>query len=306
MANFHPDSVEFRTTDQVKVVNWKGHSFSPLQSPALSVRQAELFCGDTSSFEPHMLDQLPLFDPATFLAGGLNRRLDQWDHILCNHPMCDTLKSWLKFGVHIPNFFRPFKGDFKGVHFDSVSPPSKMFGNSPSCKRFLPFIASTLEERLKQGSMRLLGRVGEVPPPQLVMPLTVEPSKPRLCHDERFLNLWISDNPFSLDTLKDLPRLLQKGDRMMVSDEKSGYDHVLVSPESQTYLGVQFFGWYLVYTTLPFGFRASAFCYQMLGAAVSSYLREQGISNMQYIDDRLVVIPSQGKAIASHPLATVY
>lgn len=28
------------------------------------------------------------------------------------------------------------------------------------------------------------------------MPLIVEPSKPRLCHDERFNNLWIKDLPF--------------------------------------------------------------------------------------------------------------
>ena len=40
---------------------------------------------------------------------------------------------------------------------------------------------------------------------KLVMPITVEPTKPRMCHDERFLNLWIKDCPFSLDCLSDLP-----------------------------------------------------------------------------------------------------
>ena len=51
------------------------------------------------------------------------------------------------------------------------------------------------------------GEVGKVNPPHLVMPITVEPTKPRMCHDERFLNCWIKDCPFSLDCIKDLPRL---------------------------------------------------------------------------------------------------
>jgi len=32
-------------------------------------------------------------------------------------------------------------------------------------------------------------------PPHLVLPLTVEPSKPRLCNDDRFLNLWTEERP---------------------------------------------------------------------------------------------------------------
>ena len=55
------------------------------------------------------------------------------------------------------------------------------------------------------------GRVGEVNPPHLVLPLTVEPSKPHLCHDERYLNLWIRDLPFQLDHLPDLPDLFSLG-----------------------------------------------------------------------------------------------
>ena len=50
--------------------------------------------------------------------------------------------------------------------------------------------------KIKCGAIKLLGRVGECQPPRVVMPLTVEPSKPRLCHDERYINLWIKDLPF--------------------------------------------------------------------------------------------------------------
>ena len=43
------------------------------------------------------------------------------------------------------------------------------------------------------------------------MPITVEPSKPCMCHDERFLNLWIKDCPFRLDYVTDLPRYVFQG-----------------------------------------------------------------------------------------------
>lgn len=79
-------------------------------------------------------------------------------------------------------------------------------------------------------------------PPHLVMPLTIEPSKPRLCHDEIFLNLWIRACLFSSETLRDDPRLIQKDSYMTSIDDKSGYDHVLLSENSRTYFGIQLGG----------------------------------------------------------------
>uniref|UniRef100_A0A8W8MKM7 Tyr recombinase domain-containing protein n=1 Tax=Magallana gigas TaxID=29159 RepID=A0A8W8MKM7_MAGGI len=68
--------------------------------------------------------------------------------------------------------------------------------------------------------------VGDCVPPHLILPLTVEHTKPRLCHDERFLNLWVMDKPFQLDTLKEVPRLVGRNHFMASVDDKSGYDHV--------------------------------------------------------------------------------
>ena len=65
--------------------------------------------------------------------------------------------------------------------------------NSNSCKAYVKFITDTIYERVANGSMRVWGKVGIDEPPHLVLPLTVEPNKPRLCHDERFLNLWVCD-----------------------------------------------------------------------------------------------------------------
>ena len=65
------------------------------------------------------------------------------------------------------------------------------------------------------------------PPPHLVLPLTVEPTKPRLCHDARFFNLWMQDKPFKLDHVGDLPRYVSRNSYQSVLDDKSGYDHIL-------------------------------------------------------------------------------
>lgn len=124
--------------------------------------------------------------------------------------------------------------------------------------------------------------------PHLILPLVVEPTKPRLCHDERFLNLWVKDMPFKLDTLNDVPRLINEDSFMTSVDDKSGYDHILLEDESRTLFGIQFGGWYMVYNTLPFGFKASAYIYHTVGLAAVSRCRELGVPCLLYIDDRLI------------------
>jgi hypothetical protein len=103
------------------------------------------------------------------------------------------------------------------------------------------------------------------------------------------LNLWIKDLPFHLETLKDIHHLVQKNGLMVTFDDKSGYDHVKLSESSYTYFGIQFGGYFMTYTTLPFGWKGSAFVYQTIGMCVTSYLRSLSILNTLYIDDRFAV-----------------
>lgn len=203
---------------------------------------------------------LPLRDPDTFVPGGIHECVQEWEKLDIS---CE-ISDWLLNGVDLHKFLRHFKGNFKGMSYDSDKPPSIYLQNSSSCENF-KFIEAELTHRLENGSLILLGRVGEVDPPHLVLPLTVEPTKPRLCHDERFLNLWIKDCPFNLETLRDVPRLFNRDGFMTSIDDKSGYDHVLLSESSRTYFGIQFGGYYMVYRTLPFGFKSSAFIISLFG-----------------------------------------
>ena len=163
-----------------------------------------------------------------------------------------------------------------------------IFLPSPIGAQCEEFISSIIINRVKNGSLVFWGRVGQVEAPHLVMPITVEPSKPRMCHDERFLNLWIKDCPFSLDYLSDLPRYIGSGHYQTVCDDKSGYDHICLSPSSRTLFGLWWKACYFVYNTLriPFGWKASVYVYHTTGLLATSYIRTLGVPCSQYIDDR--------------------
>ena len=254
--------------------------------PASSTPRVEEVLRDNVQFD---IESLLLRDPEGFVSGQIHRCWPEWKIILKNNMSSSEVSNWIQNGVDIHDFFQEFKGNFKGRHFNSRLPPKQYFVNSATCKQHVQFINRELNEKIASGAIRLLGKVGSCQPPRVVMPLVVEPSKPRLCHDERFLNLWIKDSPFRLETLKDVHRLVQKDSQMVTCDEKSGYCHVKLSEESQTYFGIQFGGFFMTYATLPFGWKASPYIYQTIGMSVTSYLREFSIENVLYIDDRLVV-----------------
>jgi hypothetical protein len=54
-------------------------------------------------------------------------------------------------------------------------------------------------------------------------------------------------------------------------DDKSGYDHILLDEDSRTYFGLQFGGFYFVFNTIPFGFKASAYMVLLLVDTVAPW-----------------------------------
>ena len=179
-----------------------------------------------------------------------------------------------------------FKALFKVESITVLHPLVLLFPNSSSCQAFSEFITDTILDRVANGSLSVWERVGEVPPSHLVMPITVEPSKPSVCqHDERFFNLWIKYLPFSLDLITDLPRNVHKGSFQITCDDKSGYDHIRLSPDSRTWFGL-WNAWYFVFNTLPFGWKANTYLYHSIGVVATSFIRSHGVPCSQYIDDR--------------------
>ena len=102
-------------------------------------------------------------------------------------------------------------------------------------------------------------------PSHLVMPLILEPTKPRLCNDNRFLNFWMQDRPFFLDHLYQLQLYVDKDTYQIVCDDKSGYDPILLTDSSRTYFGFEWGAWFFSSNTIPFGWKLSAFVYHSAG-----------------------------------------
>jgi hypothetical protein len=130
-------------------------------------------------------------DPNSFVAGELHRHFAVWSRIAESVPMypqSSEIIKWIQGMVNVNYYFVPFKGSYKGQEYNCARPPPTVFANHPSFRPFAGFVSRTSIERLRSGAISFWGRVGEVAPPHLVLPLTVEPSKPRLCNDDRFLH----------------------------------------------------------------------------------------------------------------------
>ena len=107
------------------------------------------------------------------------------------------MTSWLKQGIRIQDYFQPYKGTYKGHAIDSKTPPRYFEHNPNYTTQQDTLIAQTILERLRNGSIRRVGRIGTVDNPHLVMPLIVESEKGRVCHDSRFLNLPFGNRLFT-------------------------------------------------------------------------------------------------------------
>ena len=164
----------------------------------------------------------------------------------------EEILKYISQGVSIYDFISPFKGSFKGKCYNFKLPPVSMFPNSKSCEAFEDFVSNSILERVANGFLSVWGEKGLCTPPHLVMPITVEPSKPRMCHDERFLNLWMKCPSVKFDPITDLPRYVEQYHYQTKLDDKSGYDHVKLTEDSRTFFGIAWKGYFFVYNTVPF------------------------------------------------------
>ena len=239
---------------------------------------------------------LALRDPDTFVAGNIHACFPAWESIAKIAPFKPTpnILRWIQDCIDVREFFQPFKEQYKAL------PPCRIFPNAISCKPFAHFISETIVDRLSSGAISLWGKVGDVPHPYLVMPLTIEPSKARLCNDNRFLNLWTRNVPFKLDSLAGLPRFVFPSSFQSVCDDKSGYDHVLLSPESRPYFGFEWGGWYFSSNTIPFGWKHLP-TFTILSASLPLIIFVPSVYLVLYI--LMIVIRAKSSCLL-RPLAT--
>ena len=225
-------------------------------------------------------------DPASFIAGEPHRHIDEWDRLTQLHPQRDLILDWICRGISVKRFITPFKGQYRQENFHHIFPPNRYFPNNKKCKFYNDIISREIETKIAMGAIKVWGKVEDTPQPAIVMPFSIEPSKPRLVHDQQYLNCFMRQCPFSLDQVVNLPRYLSLDSFQTKMDDKSGFDHFLISEDSQPLMGAEWGGWWLVWKTLPQGWKESPYIYQTLGSVATNAMRELGLPCSQYIDDR--------------------
>lgn len=236
----------------------------------------------------------PVWDDTKFKAGRLSRICHRrfWEEvILVDHPQKDYLLQNME-GLDPARYFRRFTGRFAGKSYDSDTPPHRIFRNN-----WPDGLTSTGEKpedwALKQilqdcetGAVRCLGKVGEVPPPRVVLPLTVELDKPRLIHNARYLNLWNATVPFTMGRVASIPETIPRGSFMTSLDHKSGYHAFRFKEEAMGWFGMCIGGYYFVPAAGVFGWNRLPEIYHIAHEALMSFAAKVfGIPSLTYLDD---------------------
>lgn len=235
----------------------------------------------------------PVWDTASdgsgFVPGLPRRHLAFWDEvILQRHPSRDVLLPYLRDGVSLHNLLLPsHQGPsadhpFRVDRFPGLALPNRV----PS--EFDGFVRGEISALLGRGCVARWDDVrGATAParPRMVMPLSVEPSKPRLIYDARSLNKHIADFPFSMDTVGRVAHIAAEMCFMTSIDDASAFHHIGIHSASWPLLGFSYDGVDYVWRVLPFGFCASPWVYHTLGDAKAAFLRSRSIPALAYLDD---------------------
>ena len=180
-------------------------------------------------------DYLSKSNPVS-VKGNLKKSIDFW-RSFCSD---EYILSTIEFGYKLP--------------FTDI-PPSSFSKNNLSALRHEDFVSESIDELMIAGCVKKVDFL-----PSVVNPLSVSvqnSGKKRLILDLRKVNLFLAKYKFRMENLRNVREVLQMNDFMLTFDLKSGYHHLDIFPEHQTYLG---FAWkigdvltYFVFTVLPFG-----------------------------------------------------
>jgi hypothetical protein len=175
------------------------------------------------------------------------------------------------------------------------APPAMEFRNLQSALQHADFLTAKVQENLALGIIRKWDGPGK---PAIVNPMgVVEGAKLREILHGGYVSLWLHSPPFKYETIKDPMRYIRAGDLLFTVDAKSGYYHIPVHANSQTYLGFQWGGQYYVYCALPFGIGPACWVYTQVMAAVLQPLRRRGWLLSSYIDDSIYTATTMREAL---------
>ena len=121
-------------------------------------------------------------------------------------------------------------------------------------------------------------------------PVPDENKKERMCHDGGYEKAIEGYSfPCKLEDLYGILQVLEKGDLLSKSDDKSGFHLVLLGQESRLLTAFSYQGHMFMYRVAPFGSPKIPAVFQRANLVSISYARCLGVKNNLYLDDRLVI-----------------
>ena len=180
-----------------------------------------------------------------------------------------------------------------------IPPPAFEKNNASSLKH-----KKIVEESIKQ--LQASGCIQEVTEiPHCVNPLTVaEGKKLRMVLDLRNVNKYLDITKFKYENLRTVADNITENDFFVTFDLKSGYHHVPIAKEHQTYLG---FSWdffhegqvitkFFVFLVLAFGLATAGYVFTKVMRPLVKKWRREGKKSSIYLDDGILANESYAGA----------
>ncbi|CAC5396422.1 unnamed protein product [Mytilus coruscus] len=208
--------------------------------------------------------------------GRLAKHVKFWEHIGANSFVIDTISN---------GYVIPF-----------IDPPVKMFfKNNKSALLNELFVNQTVSELVSTGC------VVEVPfQPHVVNPLSVaiqKSGKKRLILDLSVLNKSIKKDKIKFEDWKIAVQYFQKDSYMYKFDLSSGYFHLDICPQQQTFLGFSWNNRFYCFTVLVFGICTGPYIFTKCLRPMVKYWRENDIDVVLYLDDGFGMCTDKSKCI---------
>ena len=112
----------------------------------------------------------------------------------------------------------------------------------------------------------------------------------------RYVTAFVQKQRFKYEDSRTALSLIQKGDFMCTFDLKSGYHHIDIHEQSQTYLGFSWKGDYYIFTVLPFGLSTACYVFTKMLRPLIRHWRGKGIGCVLYIDDGIAMAQGREEA----------
>ena len=207
--------------------------------------------------------------------GSLARNSVFWEYINAPEFVLDIVKT---------GYVIPF----------NETPPRLFSKNNQSALKHADFVTEAIEDLVSNGCAK------KVPfKPYIVSPLTVsvnQSNKKRLILDLRLVNFFVRKEKIKFEDWNTALQLFKNDSLLFKFDLRSGYHHVDICCQQQTFLGFQWKNDFYCFTVLPFGLCSSGYIFTKVLRPLVRYWRENGTNLILYLDDGLGITSQENSA----------